>query len=39
MERTLKLQDFFDFDESFKNFKIEILEKHSKGKLLSEDLV
>jgi hypothetical protein len=39
MQGTLQLQDFFDFDESFKNFKIEILEKHTKGKLKSEDLV
>ena len=39
MERTLQINDFFDFEELFKNFKIEILEKQVKGKLASEDLV
>ena len=39
MERILQINDFFDFEELFKNFKIEILEKQVKGKLASEDLV
>ena len=38
MEKSLQLKDFFDFDESFNKFKMEILEKHAKGKLVSEDL-
>jgi hypothetical protein len=39
MEKTLKINDFFDFEELFKNFKMDILEKHAKGKLVSEDLI
>jgi hypothetical protein len=39
MERILQINDFFDFEELFKNFKMEILEKQVKGKLASEDLV
>ena len=39
MERTLQIKDFFDFDELFNKFKMEILEKQVKGKLVSEDLV
>jgi hypothetical protein len=39
MERTLQINDFFDFDELFNKLKMEILEKQVKGKLLSEDLV
>ena len=35
----MQINDFFDFEELFKNFKIEILEKQVKGKLASEDLV
>jgi hypothetical protein len=39
MERTLQINDFFDFDELFNKLKMEILEKQVKGKLLSADLV
>ena len=39
MEKSLQLKDFFDFDESFNKFKMEILEKQVEGKLVSEDLV
>jgi len=39
MEETLQMKDFYDFDESYKNFKMLILEKKDKGKLLSQDLV
>jgi hypothetical protein len=39
MAMTLQINDFFDFEELFKNFKMEILEKQVKGKLVSEDLV
>ena len=35
----MQINDFFDFEELFKNFKMEILEKQVKGKLASEDLV
>ena len=38
MESTLQYKDYLDFDRLYKDFKIEILEKHAESKLLSEDL-
>ena len=38
MESTLQYKDYLDFDRLYKDFKIEILEKYSENKLLSEDL-
>ena len=34
----LLIKDFLDFDKLYKDLKIEILEKHTESKLLSEDL-
>ena len=39
MEEALQMKDFYDFDESYMNFKMLILVKKDKGKLLSQDLV
>jgi hypothetical protein len=39
MEEALQMKDFYDFDESYKNLKMLILEKKDKGKLLSQDLL
>ena len=39
MERTLQIKDFLDFDKLFNKFKMEILEKHAEGRLVSEELV
>ena len=39
MESPLQIKDFLDFDKLFAKMKLDILEKHAEGRLLSEDLV
>jgi hypothetical protein len=39
MEKALQIKDFMDFDDVFTKMKLEIYEKHARGKPLSDDLL
>ena len=38
MESTLKIKDFMDFDKLYNKYKMQIFEKHSDSKPVSDGL-
>ena len=39
MLTTLRMKDFLEFEDSFKEIKIEIYEKHARDTAVSEDYI